>query len=255
MVTFVLVHGAWLWASAWNRVADLLIANGYRVVAPCLTGLGEKRDLLSDRITLHTHVADVVTRLDEDDLTKVVMVGHGYAGMIIAGVAELRPSRLSQLVYLDAYIPTHGRSAWDLIPATLQAAFLEDANGGWRLPANEKYYTAWGLLPGSARDLIRANASDFSLRCLRTPLQLQNNNATNLPRAFVRGTRNYPARRLFDLFAQRARGEGWPIHEVEAGHVMYVEKPAELAEVLSRIASELPQAEVPQERFSGRHPQ
>lgn len=245
MVTFVLVHGAWLWASAWDRVAEILTANGDRVVLPCLTGLGEKRDLLSEETNLNTHIADVAKRLDHDDLTNVVMVGHGYAGMIITGIAELRPLRLSQLVYLDAYIPTNGRSAWDLIPGPLRAAFLQDArdagDGGWRLPPNEKYYSAWGLLPGPDRDLIRANATDFSLRCLQTPLHLPENNAAKLPRAFVRGTRAYPAQQLFTLFAQQARAEGWPVYEIDAGHDMYLEKPAELARVLSRIAHEPPQ--------------
>lgn len=247
MVTFVLVHGAWLWASAWRRVADILIAHGHHVVTPYLTGLGEKRELLSEKIDLNTHIADVAKRLDEDDLTNVVMVGHGYAGMIITGVAELAPRRLSQLVYLDAYIPTIGRCAWDLIPEPLQAAFLEDARetGGWRLPPNEKYYAAWGLLPGPDRDLVRANATDFSLRCLQTPLHLPANNAAKLPRAFVRGTRNYRAQRLFEPFAQTARGEGWPVYEIQAGHVMYVEKPAELAEILSRIADKLPKSDTP----------
>jgi pimeloyl-ACP methyl ester carboxylesterase len=210
MATFVLVHGAWLWASAWNRLADILIAGGHHVVTPWLTGLGEKHDLLSEEIDLNTHVADVSKRLDEDDLTNVVLVGHGYAGMIITGVAELQRQRLSQL-----------------------------GDGGWRLPPNERYYAVWGLSPGPERDLVRTNATDFSLRCLQTPLDLPNDNAAKLPRAFIRGTRRYAAQQLFETFAQTARAGGWPVHQVQAGHLMYIEKPADLAEVLSRIANEL----------------
>ena len=243
MVTFVLVHGAWLWASAWSRVAEVLIGDGHAVVTPLLTGLGERSDLLSEDIDLDTHVADVAKRLDDDDLTNVVLVGHGYAGMVITGVADLQPERLSQLVYLDAYVPTDGQSAWDIMPEPLRAAFLEDARraGGWRLPPIERYFTVWGLARGPNRDLVQTNATDFSLRCLQTPVRLPRNEAAGLPRAFIRGTRRYPAQRLFEPLGEAARESGWPVHAIHAGHVMYLEKPAELARVLSRIAGGLTQ--------------
>jgi pimeloyl-ACP methyl ester carboxylesterase len=237
MATFVLVHGAWLWASAWNQVADQLIANGHRVVTPGLTGLGERSAQLSKSVDLNTHIADVVTRLDEDELSAVVLVGHGYGGMIISGVAAVRRQRLAQLVFLDAYVSSNGKSAWDLIPAPLQQAFLKDARDdgdGWRLPPKERYYVAWGLPPGPLRDLVRAHATDFSLPCLQAPAPLANPLA--LPRAFIRGTRKYAAQHLFSSFAERARSDGWPIYEIDAGHVAYIEKPLALVEILCRIA-------------------
>jgi len=242
MATFVLVHGAWLWASAWHPVAEILAGNGHRVITPWLTGLGEKSDGLSANVNLDTHVADVARRLDEDDLTDAVVVGHGYAGMIITGVAASQRRRLTKLVYLDAYVPAQGCSAWDLIPELLRTAFLRDARragDGWRLPPNERYYSAWGLLPGPQRELVRRNATDFSLPCLQTPLRFAREDAPTLPRAFICGTREHAARGLFAQFARRARDAGWPVYDIEAGHLVHVEKAAELADVLCRIAVEI----------------
>jgi pimeloyl-ACP methyl ester carboxylesterase len=43
-----------------------------------------------------------------------VPVGHGIAGMVIFGVAELAPARLSRLVCLAAYLPGDGDSMYKL---------------------------------------------------------------------------------------------------------------------------------------------
>src|SRR5215831_911211 len=58
--TFVLIHGAWVGAWYWRRVADLLEKKGHKVFSPTLTGLGERSHLLSKDINLDTHVTDIV---------------------------------------------------------------------------------------------------------------------------------------------------------------------------------------------------
>ena len=73
MANFVLVHGAWHGAWCWRRVVDLLQAQGHRVHALTLTGLGERAHLLSPDIHLSTHIQDVVLAV------------HSYAGMVATG--------------------------------------------------------------------------------------------------------------------------------------------------------------------------
>lgn len=48
-------------------------------------------------------------------LHHVVLVGHSYAGTVIAGVADRIPDRLENLVYLDAMIIHDGESAEDMM--------------------------------------------------------------------------------------------------------------------------------------------
>src|SRR5262245_4497311 len=74
----VLVHGAWMGGWCWRRVADRLTANGHYVVAPTLSGVGERSHLASEGITLSTHIDDVVNEIRWKDLDHVVLVGHSY---------------------------------------------------------------------------------------------------------------------------------------------------------------------------------
>ena len=107
---FVLVHGAWHGGWCWRRVVDRLTAKGRYVVAPTLTGLGERSHLASDSITLSTHIDDVVNEIKWKDLDAVTLVGHWYGGMVITGVAERVRERIAAIVYLDAFLPQDGQS-------------------------------------------------------------------------------------------------------------------------------------------------
>jgi pimeloyl-ACP methyl ester carboxylesterase len=80
--------------------------------------MGASSHLLHElnRISLDLHVKDITNMLFYEDLSKVVLVGHSYGGMVITGVAAKEPQRLSQLVYLDAYLPLEGENEIALWP-------------------------------------------------------------------------------------------------------------------------------------------
>jgi len=86
--TFVLVHGAWHGGWCWRRVADVLRARGHRVFAPSLTGLGDRAHLFSKDISLQTHVGDILSVVEAEELSDFVLVGHSYGGFVISGVAD-----------------------------------------------------------------------------------------------------------------------------------------------------------------------
>ena len=140
MATFVLVHGAYHGGWCWKKLTPLLRAAGHEVVAPTLTGLGERVHLLTRDIGLDTHVQDVVNVLAYEDLRGVVLVGHSYGGMVITGVAERIPQHVRHLVYLDALVPMdeersmkelylwHNPDRWAYTEAQMRAG------DGWLLP-------------------------------------------------------------------------------------------------------------------------
>ena len=111
--TFVLVHGAWHGGWCWRRVAERLTAKGHYVVAPTLSGVGERSHLRAEDIDLTTHVDDVVGEMKWKDLDDVVLVGHSYGGMVITGVAEQMRERIAAIVYLDAFMPGDGQALAD----------------------------------------------------------------------------------------------------------------------------------------------
>ena len=105
MATFVLVHGSWAGSVVWRQLAPRLRKAGHEVYAPTLTGIGERKHLLSRDIDLDTHTQDVIGVIDDEDLSDIVLVGHSYAGMVISGVADRVPEKVASLVYLDAFVP------------------------------------------------------------------------------------------------------------------------------------------------------
>ena len=85
MTTFVLVHGGWAGSVVWRQLTPRLRKMGHEVYAPTLTGIGERKHLLSRETNLDTHIQDVIGVIDEEDLSDIVLVGHSYGGMVISG--------------------------------------------------------------------------------------------------------------------------------------------------------------------------
>jgi len=109
---FVLVHAAWQAPYAWETVKEHLLKDGYLVTSIQLPGHGKDH---TDHKTLHmdsyiAYVTDIITAIGN----KVILVGHSLAGMIISGVAEQIPDLIEKLVYVAAYVPASGQSAYAL---------------------------------------------------------------------------------------------------------------------------------------------
>src|SRR5512145_1133775 len=139
MATFLICHGAWSAGWAWKKVRPLLRAAGHEVFTPSYTGLGERAHQASRAINLETHVADVLGVIDCEDLRDIVLVGHSYGGMVATGVADRVRDRIARLVYLDAFVPGHGQSLFDMLPRQERARRQEEANArgdGWLVPPN-----------------------------------------------------------------------------------------------------------------------
>jgi pimeloyl-ACP methyl ester carboxylesterase len=235
MSMFILVHGAWQSTGTWDLLAPLLQKHGHTVIAPVLTGLGTDESRLSPEITLDQHIQDVSLELSKSP-ERAILVGHSYAGMIISGVAESKPTKIRRLVFLDAFIPEDGQSALDLLPPATCAYFREVAQkhgDGWRLPGGEDQLDLWGLKPGEARDSARARLCDFSLHCFEQPVRLPINRKAGMPATFVACIADaYPARPIFQSFAEKARLAGWDMAELQTGHECQVEQPSEVASIL-----------------------
>src|SRR5215831_9932315 len=107
--TFVLVHGSSAGGWCYRRVSDILESRGHKVFAPTLTGLGERSHLMSGLITLDTHITDVVNVIRWENLENFALVGHSYGGWIISGVAEQVEKKISQIVFLDVFMPENGQ--------------------------------------------------------------------------------------------------------------------------------------------------
>jgi pimeloyl-ACP methyl ester carboxylesterase len=99
--TIVLVHGALADSSSWDGVISKLQADGYTVIA----APDPLRSLKSD--------SDYVSGIVKNVKGPVVLVGHSYGGSIITNAAT-GADNIKALVYVAAYAPEAGESAFDL---------------------------------------------------------------------------------------------------------------------------------------------
>jgi pimeloyl-ACP methyl ester carboxylesterase len=234
MSVFVVAHGAWSAGWAWKRMRPLLRARGHELFTPTYTGLGERIHLASRDVGLDTHINDVLGVLDCEDLHDVLLVGHSYGGMVATAVADRASRRISQLVYLDAFVPRDGESLFDLQPPEVRAR-VRDAvrteGEGWRVPPNP-------LPPdmGAAdRAWIQPRRFMHPLKAFEQPVRLSGAVDT-LPRTYIYCTRP-GAGDPFRRFAGRARTEaGWRCLEIDSSHNPHITVPETLAAMLDDIA-------------------
>ena len=237
----VLIHGALQTAATWDLVAPRLENAERRVIVARLTGLEGNASELTETVALDTHVRDVVALLNREDLSRAILVGHSYAGMIITGVAEHARDRIAHLVYVDALVPEHGQSVLDIVPEPTRITYqkLAEQGGGWRIQPNERLLDLWGLEEGSARTFVRKRLADFTIRCFSQPVEAPTHAAHTLSRSYIASVKpGYPAKAVFDPFAARARREGWLYHELATGHDAQAEMPDALCELLLEISVE-----------------
>ena len=231
--TFVLVHGAWHGGWCWKKLTPRLKAAGHEVYTPTLTGLGERAHLLNPQVGLDTHIDDIVALLDYEDLHNVILVGHSYAGMVIAGVAERAAERLAHLVYLDAFVPQDGQSLLDTLPdggATVrqQAATAGD---GWQVPAGADTF---GVTDAADVQWLTARLTPQPLKSFTEPLRLPNPAALALSRTYIVCRQDKAS--FFDPHAEQAQRAGWNCHELRTGHDAMISAPAALATILVKTA-------------------
>ncbi|HEY2138434.1 MAG TPA: alpha/beta fold hydrolase, partial [Chthoniobacterales bacterium] len=183
---------------------------------------------------LETHIQDVLGLIEAEELRDFVLIGHSYGGMVATGVADRARERITQLVYLDAFVPRHGQSLLDLNePVRQPMQELARAGDGWRVPPNPTPPDT----PAADVEWLTARRVDMPINCFEMKLRLHNGEPT-LPRSYIYATRIAPAD-TFGQFTARAKSEpGWRYYEIDASHSPHVTAPETLVAVLERIVAE-----------------
>ncbi|MAM14014.1 MAG: hypothetical protein CML23_26870 [Rhizobiaceae bacterium] len=235
---FVLVHGAWHGGWCWQRVTPDLIAAGHRVFAPSLTGLADRSHLLTRDVGLGTHIADIVNLIKWEELESVVLVGHSYGGMVIAGAAQELGPMVKGLVFLDAFVPSAHTSLMDLT----SPAFRE------KREAIEKE-TGTGLMaPNPAEVLAVADPADREwVDRMCTPQSYKTftdkvgevDAMDRVPcKVYVRAKGIVAP--MHDQTADRLKSSpGWTVIESPHGHDLMVDAPKDVSDILLNCATSI----------------
>lgn len=232
---FVLVHGAWHGGWCWQRVSEQLRAEGSIVYTPSLSGLGEHKNQSHDSIDLNTHITDIINLLTMEDLHDVVLVGHSYAGVVIAGVADRIPERISKLVFLDAVIAGNGESCISVHPASFRQEFEKDAAQYGMHSLSVRPSSLFGVSNPADRQWVDARLTLQPYGTFAQPLTLHHPYGNGLPLIYIACTQ--PQLPVPGLFAAKVKqSPQWKYYEMKTGHDAMITRPKELAGLLVALS-------------------
>ncbi|HEY0945411.1 MAG TPA: alpha/beta fold hydrolase [Opitutaceae bacterium] len=220
--TFVIVHGAWAGGWEHKRLAEALQAEGHTVYRATLTGQGERSHLASPEVDLSTHIQDVVNLIEWENLQNVVLIGHSYGGMVITGVADRVSRRLKHVIYLDAFLPEDGESAYTSMGPERR-----------RLPATDGFVSIGDESSKPVPHIVPQSERTFS-----EPIKLQHQeDARRIPTTYILTVDpgREPAQDMFYRYYERAKARGWKAEVMVGDHVVHLSKTKETAARLEAV--------------------
>jgi pimeloyl-ACP methyl ester carboxylesterase len=209
---------------------------GHEAEAIDLPGHGLDRTP-ADEVTLESYADAVVSALRPE----TVLVGHSMGGYPNTAAAERAAKRISRLVYLAAYVPLSGRSLTEMRergprqPLTEAMIRSEDGITVGLDPAQiaAKFYHD---CPDGTVDYARDRLTPQPIKPTATPLDVTERSAA-VPASYIvcEDDRAIPPEYQGEM-ASRVDGR----HALPCGHSPFFALPADLADLLTRIAKEQP---------------
>ena len=219
MATFILVPGAWKGSWSYEAVIPLLERAGHIVHALTLTGLRPDDDNATvAAANLDTHADDVLRVLDRNHITSATLVGHSYAGMVIAAAADRAGGRISRLVHLDAYVPRDGESCWSSTNEHFREVFAAGATAN-----------GYAVRPPDGGDPRRRS---HPLASFLQTVRLTGAVAQVPRREFVYCSGWEDRTPFAELRARLQADPEWQVHDLPTGHDAMHEAPKEVASIL-----------------------
>jgi pimeloyl-ACP methyl ester carboxylesterase len=219
--------------------------------------------LASPEVDLDTHITDVVNLIEFEDLHNAVLLRHSYAGLVVAGAADLLPERISELVYLDTEPFSSGLAYIETFPPAARQyteSQVEELGRGWRLPM-----PPWDELAQQASlegldddqlGLLRSRVTPQPFGTYTQPLQLENPAREGLPK--LGSLCSFSLAQVQEMIgndnplSRGFSGPYWQFVELPTGHWPMFSRPRDLAEMLLDLPSKWPVGD--DARGSWQHP-
>ena len=233
---FLLIHGAWHGGWVWNEISEILRYQRYSVSTPTLTGLGEKKHLLSSKITIETFIEDVVNHIIFENLNNIILVGHSFAGSVISGVADRLKDRIQKLIYFDAMILIDGQKPFDITPKETveqRIALAKKFGNNISIPAPSA--VAFGVFDIKKSLLLEEKLTPHPLSAFQSKLILKNEVGNGIPLSYIFCTK--PVYKSLESSREVVRKMKWPIFELNAGHDAMLTHPKETLNLLMKICN------------------
>ena len=215
----VLVHGAWADGSGWRAVHDSLQLKGYTV------------SVVQNPLTSFADDVAAVRRVLARQSGSVVLVGHSYAGAIISEVGA--DASVTALVYIAAFVPDVGESAFGLLPKDGPPPPLEPSSDGFLYFNRQAYLAAFaGELSKSDAEFMSSAQVPIAAVAGNTPLTVAA--WRTKPSWYLVAARDH----IIPPEAQRhlAARAGATVREAAGGHLVFMSNPAAAVDLIEQAA-------------------
>jgi hypothetical protein len=219
----VLVHGAFVDGSGWERVYSILRDKGFRVSI-----------VQNTTTTLADDVAATNRILDQQD-GPTILVGHSYAGVVISEAGH--HPKVAALVYLAAFAPDEGESVATLIanppPGAPVPPILPPTDGFLTLD-RAKFAASFAADLDPAIAAFRADSQvPWGVKALEAAVTKPA--WRTKPTWYVIATDD----KMIPPPAQHAMSSraGASVSEVKASHALYESQPAAVATAIERAST------------------
>ncbi len=234
MADFLLIHGAAHGAWCWRDVIPALERLGHTARAIDLPGHGDDKTPYTE-VTLDGYRDAILDVID----TPVTLVGHSMGGYPITAAAEAAPEKITQLIYLCAYVPAPGLS---LAQRRMQAK-EQPLLPAIRMTENRK---GWTVDPGMIEPLFYHDCPPETLAYAIPRLCVQATQPTSVPVPTTARYESVPRHyirclddRTIPPDFQAEMVQDWPpttVHSMNTAHSPFFADPDGLAGLLDSIA-------------------
>lgn len=199
----------------WDEVVATLNAEGHAVVAPTFSD-GD----------LDTHVRELDELIPEGAGT--TLIAHSYGGMVATGVSAARTDAIRKVIYLDAFVPSDGQSAFDVLPDIKELLEGNASPDGHAAPLP---LSAFGITDEKVAASIEARLRPWPLLSHQQP-------SAGLPRQVDRVYLQFAQGDFFTKLAAELENRAWPGERLDLAHLAPITHPAEtLAALRPHIAA------------------
>tara|TARA_B100001758_G_scaffold26242_1_gene18303 strand:- start:396 stop:1130 length:735 start_codon:yes stop_codon:yes gene_type:complete len=234
---FLLVHGAWHGSWVWKEVAGSLLERGFKVSCPTLTGLGERKHLMSKNITIDTFITDVENHILYNDIKNIILVGHSFSGNVISGLAEKYKDRIKQLIYFDSMVVKGGQTPFDITNSEItkeRIKLAEEFDNGVSIPppSPEKF----GIKDFKLTKLLEEKLTPTPLSAFQSKLIIKNEIGNGIPLCYVKCIK--PLYEALHSSREKAKELRWPTYDLQSGHDAMLSHPHETINLFFKILSD-----------------
>jgi pimeloyl-ACP methyl ester carboxylesterase len=227
-----LVPGVWLGAWAWKKAVPFLQKRGHVAYPVTLTGMGERVHLATKDVGIETAIQDVLNVINYNGLDDFVIVGHSFAGKVVAAVADRAHEKVKKLIYLDAFRPDKVRTPQGSFDPTRE--FGTQPPGSFAVPLTEEIVNRIGSdVKGANLKWMMSKATPWPIKLATDPITLSAN-IERVKSAYIFCTKSGdPVEEI--VAGKWGKLEG-PYKLMKTGHWPMITKPEELVKDLVALA-------------------